>query len=31
MNALDIIIRKRNGEKLSDDEIRFFVNGYTRG
>ena len=31
MNALDIIIRKRNGEKLSDEEIRYFINGYTRG
>jgi pyrimidine-nucleoside phosphorylase len=30
MHALDIIIRKRNGEKLTRREIEFFVNGYTR-
>ena len=31
MNALDIILKKRNGGELSDDEIRYFVNGYTKG
>ena len=31
MNALDIILKKRNGEELSDEEIRFFINEYTRG
>lgn len=30
MHALDIIIRKRNGEKLTRREIEFFVSGYTR-
>ena len=31
MRAVDIIIRKRDGEELSPDEIRFFVNGVVRG
>ena len=30
MHALDIIIKKRNGGKLTRQEIDFIVNGYTR-
>lgn len=30
MHALDIIVKKRNGEKLTRQEIEFFVQGYTR-
>ncbi|HNS51504.1 MAG TPA: thymidine phosphorylase [Anaerolineae bacterium] len=31
MRAVDIIARKRDGQPLSDDEISFFVDGFTRG
>ncbi len=31
MNTVELIIRKRNGEKLSADEIEFLVDGYSRG
>ncbi len=31
MRMYDIIVKKRNGEALSDDEIAFFVKGYTDG
>lgn len=31
MNLNDIIIKKRNGETLSEEEIRYFVEGYTEG
>jgi len=31
MRAVDIIIKKRDGQELTPDEIRFFVEGYTRG
>ncbi len=31
MNMNEIILKKRNGGKLSKDEIEFFVDGYTRG
>ena len=31
MNIVDIITKKRDGEELTDDEIKFFVEGYTSG
>ena len=31
MRMYDIIMKKRNGQVLTNDEISFFVNGYTRG
>ncbi|MCQ2797800.1 MAG: pyrimidine-nucleoside phosphorylase [Bacilli bacterium] len=31
MRMVDIIERKRDGETLTNDEIRFFIDGYTRG
>ncbi|MBO4980680.1 MAG: pyrimidine-nucleoside phosphorylase [Lachnospiraceae bacterium] len=31
MRMYDIIMKKRNGQELSEEEIRFFVEGYTRG
>ena len=31
MQMYDLIMKKRNGSRLSKDEIDFFVNGYTRG
>lgn len=31
MNPVDIITKKRDGESLSDDEIRTFVQGFTAG
>lgn len=31
MHALDIILKKRNGGKLTRQEIEFIVNGYTEG
>ena len=31
MRMYDIILKKRRGERLSDAEIAFFVDGYTRG
>ena len=31
MRAVDIIQGKRDGRELTGDEIRFFVDGYTRG
>jgi len=31
MNAYDIIYRKRNGEALTDDELTWFVDGFTSG
>jgi pyrimidine-nucleoside phosphorylase len=31
MRAVDIIAKKRDGETLSDEEIKFFVEGYTSG
>lgn len=31
MRALDIIMKKRNGEILTKEEIQFFIDGYTAG
>ena len=31
MRMVDIIIKKRNGEKLTKKEIEFFVHGFTDG
>lgn len=31
MRAVDIIIKKRDGEELSREEIEFFIDGFTRG
>lgn len=31
MRTVDIIIKKREGRELSRDEIRFFIDGYTKG
>jgi pyrimidine-nucleoside phosphorylase len=31
MRMYDIILKKRNGEELTKEEIEFFVNGYTKG
>lgn len=31
MNMVDIILKKREGEKLSTEEIQHFIQGYTKG
>lgn len=31
MRAYDVILKKRNGEKLSREEIKFMVEGFVRG
>jgi pyrimidine-nucleoside phosphorylase len=31
MRAVDVIARKRDGQELTDEEIKFFIEGYTRG
>ena len=31
MRAVDIITKKRDGEELTQAEINFFIDGYTRG
>ena len=31
MRAVDIIVKKRDGGTLSNEEIKFFIDGYTRG
>ena len=30
MNIIDIILKKKHGEKLSEEEISYFVNGYAK-
>ncbi|MBQ4097282.1 MAG: thymidine phosphorylase [Clostridia bacterium] len=31
MRMYDVILKKRHGEALSDEEIKFFIEGYTKG
>ena len=31
MRMYDLIMKKRNGSVLTEDEIRFMINGYTKG
>ena len=31
MRMVDLIIKKRDGHELSDEEIRFWINGYVKG
>ena len=31
MRIYDVIMKKRNGGTLSDEEIAFFIDGYTAG
>ncbi|OPJ60491.1 pyrimidine-nucleoside phosphorylase [Clostridium oryzae] len=31
MKMYDLIVKKRNGEELSTDEINYFIHGYTKG
>lgn len=31
MRAVDIIMKKRNGEKLSEKEIKYLIDGFTKG
>ena len=31
MNMVDIIQKKKDGKKLSKDEIRWFIDGYVAG
>ena len=31
MRAVDIILKKRDGEELTKEEIEFFIHGYTNG
>jgi len=31
MHAIDVIAKKRDGGELSQEEIEFFIQGYTRG
>ena len=31
MNIVDIIIKKRNGNELTKEEIEYFINGYVDG
>ena len=31
MRMVDLIVKKRNGKELADEEIRFIIDGYTKG
>ena len=31
MRMIDIIEKKRDGHALTEEEIEFFINGYTKG
>ena len=31
MRAVDIIIKKRDGQELTREEIQFFIEGYAKG
>ena len=31
MRMVDLIMKKRNGKELADEEIRFIIDGYTKG
>ena len=31
MRMVDIIVKKRDGAELSQEEIDFFIHGYTQG
>ena len=31
MQALDIIAKKRDGQELTSQELKFFIDGYTNG
>ena len=31
MNMIELITKKKEGDALSGDELKYFVNGYTRG
>ena len=31
LRMVDVIEKKRNGETLTKEEIKFFINGYTNG
>ena len=31
MRAVDIIVKKRDNQELTSNEIKFFIDGYTKG